>query len=491
VYGVSLPSLVAGLLASVCVLFQLWLPLAAILFGLPLMLVLISEPLKGLVMWLLLSPTVGSYMKLSLPAGVPDITFDRVVIGCVVLALMLQVVFRTRRLFPSGRIERAMLLFIIMGVLDVVLRSSRKGEEFLIFFDEYGIPFLFFVAAKNLFRSVDDIRTLIRVLFLVGLYLAFHGMYQFLTHGNLVTADAGGAEMLGHLVEGRAVGPFLNAGVYGTILVFAFVWTLYLVRFEDWRLAKSFFIVGLGVIGLGVFLSLTRAVWVGFLVSLFIVQVFDRKWRKPFALCLGGLILFSAAAWFARSAASLVHERLVAEDTVYQRLGSYRVALFMFLAKPVLGYGKDEGHFSTIRAEYLSKLGYTRAELVADMGPPHNQYLNTLVQYGLVGLLLYGALVFLMAESAATVMRMFPHPDSAEHQFAVLFYGMLGTYLVQGMFADVGAYTILGPLLYIFAGVLDGVRLRTHFVAGVSTGEVRMSRSKSASRAGDFNFGGE
>jgi O-antigen ligase len=152
---------------------------------------------------------------------------------------------------------------------------------------------------------------------------------------------------------------------------------------------------------------------------------------------------------------------LVAEETVYQRLGSYKVALLMFLAKPLLGYGKDEGHFSTLRAEYLTRIGTTRAELVADMGPPHNQYVNTVVQYGLLGLVIYGAILFLIVKSGATLMRMFPHSESAERQFVVLFLGMLVTYLVQGMFADVAAYTMLGSLLYLFAGVLEGLRLRT------------------------------
>ena len=59
-----IPCLATGLLASVCVLFQWWLPLAAILFGLPLVLFLVSEPFKALIVWLLLSPTLGFLYKI-------------------------------------------------------------------------------------------------------------------------------------------------------------------------------------------------------------------------------------------------------------------------------------------------------------------------------------------------------------------------------------------------------------------------------------------
>src|SRR3972149_2112166 len=263
--GAGLPCLAAGLLASVCVLFQWWLPLAAILFGLPLALLLISEPFRALIMWLLLSPALGSYIKLSLPVGIPDITFDRLVVGCIVLSLALQVMFRGGRLLPVGQTEKAMLLFIIIGLLSLFFRSQRRGSEFLIFLDEYGVPFLLFVAANNLFQSHEQIRQLVRVLFLVGVYLGVYGIYQFLAHGDIVMAHGDDLKALGHLLEGRAVGPFLNGAVYGTVLIFAFVWTLYLIPLERWGRAQFFIGIGLALIALGMFLSLTRAVWIGFL----------------------------------------------------------------------------------------------------------------------------------------------------------------------------------------------------------------------------------
>ena len=56
-------------------------------------------------------------------------------------------------------------------------------------------------------------------------------------------------------------------------------------------------------------------------------------------------------------------------------------------------------------------------------------------------------------------MRMVPDPDSAQRQFVILFWGMLAAYLVQGLFADVVAFPFLGALLFIFAGMLDRLRL--------------------------------
>ena len=98
------------------------------------------------------------------------------------------------------------------------------------------------------------------------------------------------------------------------------------------------------------------------------------------------LILLASVAWFKRSDTSLVHSRLVAEDSVQQRLVAYKLALLMSLAKPVFGYGRGDEPFAIGRAEYLARIESDWLELGAEIGPPHNQYLYTLVQYGLIGL---------------------------------------------------------------------------------------------------------
>jgi O-antigen ligase len=296
---------------------------------------------------------------------------------------------------------------------------------------------------------------------LVGVYLGLYGIYQYLAHGDIVMAHGNDPETLGHLLEGRAVGPFLSGAVYGTVLTFAFVWTLYLVPLERWRHAQFFIGIGLALIGLGMFLSLTRAVWLGSLAALFVVQLLDRTWRKPFVFCLAGLIFLGSIAWFKGPDTSLAHTRLVAEDSVQQRLVSYKLALLMILARPVFGYGSGDEPFIIGRTKFLARIESNWLELGAGIGPPHNQYLYTLVQYGLTGFIAFGAIFLAIVRSGIALMRMVPDHDSAQRRFVILFWGMLTAYLVQGLFADVVAFPFLSCLLFLFAGVLESLRLRT------------------------------
>jgi hypothetical protein len=63
---------------------------------------------------------------------------------------------------------------------------------------------------------------------------------------------------------------------------------------------------------------------------------------------------------------------------------------------------------------------------------------------------------------------MFPDSDSAQRQFVVLFWAMLASYLVQGLFADVIAFPFFTSLLFLFAGVLEGLLVRSLLLNGVT-----------------------
>lgn len=147
-------------------------------------------------------------------------------------------------------------------------------------------------------------------------------------------------------------------------------------------------------------------------------------------------------------------------DTISQRLVAYKVALMMSLAKPIFGYGRGQEPFSTGRTEYLSQIGSISAELGADIGPPHNQYLYMLVQYGAVGLVLYVSIFYVMFRSSLGFFRLLKVQNKAQRQLLVSFWAVLACYLVQGVFVDIVAFPFLGALVFVFAGTVEGAHLR-------------------------------
>jgi O-antigen ligase len=240
-------------------------------------------------------------------------------------------------------------------------------------------------------------------------------------------------------------------------LNFAFLWAIYLLQLERSKVGKSFIVINLGIIGVGILLSLTRAVWVGFFVSLVIVQLFDRKWRRPFVLGASGLIFVLLVVWFIPSETTRISQRARAEDTVYQRLVAYRLALMMFVAKPIAGYGRGDEAFISERAKFLGEIDSPWLTLGAEIGPPHNQYLSLLTNYGLIGLILYGSIFFLILRPGINLLRALPHTSGTDRQFAILFSAMTASHLVQALFVDIAAFPFVTSVLFIFAGALQGL----------------------------------
>ncbi|MEJ0034112.1 MAG: O-antigen ligase family protein [Bacteroidota bacterium] len=78
---------------------------------------------------------------------------------------------------------------------------------------------------------------------------------------------------------------------------------------------------------------------------------------------------------------------MTASESIHERLGLYDVALHTFLEKPLLGFGV-EGADETLVAQYTALGMMDAAESNYN---PHNQYLQTLVELGLLG-----ACVFLL-----------------------------------------------------------------------------------------------
>ena len=129
---------------ALAVLRQMWLPLFAVVCGFGFILFIFADPFKGLMLWLLMSPALHTYGRISLPVGVPDVTFERLTIGCILLTLFVQVVLKVRRLVPLGIIEKLMACLVTVGILSLVFRDNIA--DILDFNDRFVLPFLLFVS---------------------------------------------------------------------------------------------------------------------------------------------------------------------------------------------------------------------------------------------------------------------------------------------------------------------------------------------------------
>ncbi len=253
---------------------------------------------------------------------------------------------------------------------------------------------------------------------------------------------------------GRARGPVLNPIGNGILLATCLAGTLML-----WprlgRPRQAILIPAAALMLAGLLLTLTRSVWMsGALVLALIVGVaLPRNWRVPL-LAAGTLtVLIAIGAHWERLVSFKRDRYLTAEQTaesVQLRPILAAVAWRMFLDRPVFGCGYNQ--FLREAPKYLndrdSHLPLEKARGYIN----HNVLLALLTETGLVGMLLFVAVVALWARRAWLLWSDSSLPLHLR-QTGLLMLSYLTAYFANGTFHDVSAIPMANMMLFFLGGI--------------------------------------
>jgi O-antigen ligase len=447
-----------GLVVTVTVLTDTWIyPLMATA-GLLFVAFAIAFPRPALIVWVLLAPVANVYATVNLPGGVPDITFGRVAITVVSIALLMRTMFRGARLAPFGAVELAMLVLLAVMAFDVV-RSGNPTSDALQDFDERVTPILLFLAARNVFGRFSDVKRALWALVFVGCYLAVHGGYQWATHGG-ITSTGSFVEIVkvdeqrvneSHLNQGRAVGPFSNGTEFGSVTAMAFATALFIALYQTRGLQRAIPIATLPLIGAAVIVSSTRSAWLGAYLGVVLMAWLDRRRRAVLLASIAAItIVGGATAVLLLPADSALEERAASLEPIRARLIMYNIGVRIAARRPLTGYGRGAPSRIAARRE-LYAMGTPDAELAA--GQFHNIFMMTLVEWGVVALVAFVAILTLIVRGAIELRRRLAHEANLIYHFAGLFLAASVMFIVQGMFVDLTAFLYLNGLYFFLAGL--------------------------------------
>lgn len=375
------------------------------------------------------------------------------------LATLVLILFRPPNvgLFPSDRIAFFVLIFV------VVLRTLLMRKEFPFLFSlsvpmlgllilavagnwtqpfdaeawslvaaKFAVPFAMFHLAALVFTDYSEIRKL-EIFSLVALaYLCFIAVAFITGAHNLILPRFildSGVEMHAD----RARGPFLQAVANGITLNMLGLLALDLYR--QGRLRLPLAVPLLLSLPIAIFATMTRSVWLSFVLSLLAVAFVGIRGRLPRVgayLALGTIISFSAmiASCTLRTA---FQDRFGDRNTVEFRLAVYELSWDMLREKPLLGWG--QGQFAR---EIETRISQYRPENYA----VHNTFIEILVEHGVVGMALYAWMAF-------SLFRLRKKSGWLHFTWPIL----LGVYFLNACFVVIN-YQFVNALLFTFAGVL-------------------------------------
>lgn len=264
---------------------------------------------------------------------------------------------------------------------------------------------LFFAILNNLHRQ-EATQIISFTLIFLAMGMSLYALYQFLTHSNRVW------HFPVHFA-GRASGTYISpnhlAGFLELVLPLALTYTLVGRNRPVTKICLGYAALAMAV---GIAVTGSRGSWMACilaLIALFAVLLFYRAHRLPAGLML--LVLIGGGAW-AAAQTNLFHSRLnviLAAGRADQevRLVLWETALRMW--RDHVWFGVGPGHYDHRYRAYRP----STVQLQPDYA--HNDYLNTLADWGMVGsVILWVALVAL----GMGIFKVWGHVRRGENEFS-------------------------------------------------------------------------
>ncbi len=396
--------------------------------------------------------------------GPLTLTLDRLVLVLLVGTYLVQSRRGCTEPKPLGRVDLILMAFLGVLVLSGCYGGwqsnptgpgAEAGPAFRLIAG-YLIPCVLYWIARQSPLGRSNVSRIQGALVVLGVYLAVTGLLEVSGQWWAVFPKHIADAKIG-MHFGRARGPMVSAisfGLYlGVCLLAAWLW--------QWRLGRPGRLAMAALMPLmlaGIYFSYTRSVWMGTGLGLMIVLGLTLRgsWRP---LVLGGMI--SGALLLAvtqmDNLKAFKREQSAAETSgsADMRVSFAYVSWTMFLDRPLWGVGF--GQFPDAKLPYLSDRS-TRLNLEA-LRPysHHNTFLSILTETGLIGLVLFLAVLTGWGWTAWNLARDPQAPDWTRAQ-GVLLLGALGVYVCQAALHDMSFSPIDNSWTFLLAGITVGLR---------------------------------
>jgi len=232
---------------------------------------------------------------------------------------------------------------------------------------------------------------------------------------------------------------FKDHTIYGAII--AMIIPLLLAWYFSEKHAPLIQISLIGIIiivFLGLYFSYTRAAWLSIAIAIIVGLIIHFKVNFKILLFLASaacVFLFFQWDTIQMELARNTHEHtteafderiqsaanVTTDASNLERINRWNCALSMFQQRPVFGYGPGTYAFEYAPFQEAKNLTIISTNF-GDMGNAHSEYLGALAEMGLIGLLLFIAMVAAIFYSAIQLFYNWPAED---HKTRIIIFGMI------------------------------------------------------------------
>jgi len=369
---------------------------------------------------------------------------DRIAFAILVFSVALRAAAIGEKLPFFAGISLPMLSLTGLAVLRA-LREPFDAQLWSIIASKYIVPFALFHIATVIFRGEPERRHFAVFVVLALAYLTFISIAFLADARSVIFPRFILDESLGFHPD-RARGPFLQAVANGVSLNILGILVLALPRKR--KVVARLLWLALPV---AVLATMTRAVWISFVVSSIVLGILLIK-RRLQAVCallaVAGLLAFLTLLFSNQALKTALGDRTRERGPVDARLAVYDAGWTMFQERPFTGWPAG-GMYAELGRRMQ---GYRLRTFYV-----HNTYLALMVEFGVPGLALYSLLFFNLFRLS---WRVRPGEHSSIASLRKIWPVLLGVYLFNASFVDMAYQFVIG-LVFTVAGMLCASEVRS------------------------------
>lgn len=376
------------------------------------------------------------------PPDVPFYEIDRVAFALLVLAVAGRAVVTRQRLMVWERATWPMIGLSFLAMASVI-GQPFDSQTWSLLAAKFFVPFGLFHLARLVFREERQLRQFELFSLVVLAYLCFTSIAFLVGAKSLIFPRFILDESLGYHAD-RARGPLLQAVANGVSLNLLGVLAVHaFLRGRIRGLKAALLLASLPV---AILATMTRAVWLSFVVSLGVL-IFLSHNRRLQRICASvtivGILGLLIALSFDDQRRALT-DRLHESGPLDFREAVYAGGWQMFMERPFTGWGVNQ--MPAELARHVS--GYKEKELY-----PHNTYLEILVEHGIFGLALYAWLMWEILRVGRCRVPQAERDGLLNQQFHAMWPVLLAIYWVNAAVVVMN-YQFVNGLLFTMAGML-------------------------------------
>lgn len=413
-----------------------------------------------------LAMVVATFLHRGLQDVLPNKTFA-VLLLATILATVVWASRTPTRLQGFGAVEWAMAAYLLWNVYSMFAQheypavnpttgvSHSVGQFIMV---ATGIPLVMYVVGRYTFDRTWAVRSLLWTIVILAAYSAAMSILpvtgpkswvwpRFIVDGSLIPGVDTWA--------GRAIGVFNQPVLNGMILVLGFTVAMLLASRRDepsWRrwvaLATAL------ACGVGIYLTYTRAVWMGAAAALILGALLAKGYRRGFIVTIGFVAIAIATNWSRFTSSDRAAGGVGSEGEVEDRLNMIQTAIWAAERKPLMGWGilRFEAVNTFHHQQWTPETPFIRGYGIVS----HQNEFGILAELGLVGLGLWIAIILLIAHRLLKAYQTLPDDDLCGKPLVLVAISAFVILLISGLTVDLRFFDFTGSLIFLVVGAAVG-----------------------------------